>query len=356
MLNISIFLLQFFVFNYIQCFYYTTLEDTSNLYSDKYKILDDFKIELNDPLNFGGSNANTSFPIFIHVQFTHNERLVSLKFIKSLIVTDKQGAHSKSNSIYVIESGKIILKLNDSREYEHYSEVKGRGHATLIKNTKNEVNLYRMIASVFLSGNLEDAAANYEIVPINVITVAENETREFNSEQNLHAILEPKIKKLDKVNSEIVEKVSVISADSISSKTKQHKKRSVNGSPLTLYVEILVVADSSIYEDHKLFADSTDPAIVRSQMRIYYSHVINGVNERFKNSFAHDPDLKIMVVCKNFLFIQNKSDYSLRTGNSSSCMHDKSALDRFSQFMSLKSFPFQFDLAIGFFKYRKIFL
>jgi hypothetical protein len=132
-------------------------------------------------------------------------------------------------------------------------------------------------------------------------------------------------------------------------------KRSVNGNPIPLFVEILVVADSSIYEDHKTFAGSTDPHTVLIQMRVYFAHLISGVNERFKNSLANDPDLKIMVVAKNFLFLRNQSDSQwsnpVYVGDSAAgVVFDQSALNSFNVFMNARRFPFAFDLAIGFFK------
>ena len=37
-------------------------------------------------------------------------------------------------------------------------------------------------------------------------------------------------------------------------------------------------------------------------MKIYYSHFFNGVNQHYQNSLSTDPDLRITIKLKNFLF------------------------------------------------------
>ena len=66
---------------------------------------------------------------------------------------------------------------------------------------------------------------------------------------------------------------------------KQNKfKRAVNGQPVNLYVETLIVTDLTVFEDHKRFAQSTDTNVVFQHMRIYFAHLINGVkNYLYKN-------------------------------------------------------------------------
>ena len=54
--------------------------------------------------------------------------------------------------------------------------------------------------------------------------------------------------------------------------------RAVNGQPLSLYVETLLVTDVSIYNDHVVFSGSTTPATVFQSMKIYFAHVMNGVS------------------------------------------------------------------------------
>lgn len=52
-----------------------------------------------------------------------------------------------------------------------------------------------------------------------------------------------------------------------------------NGQPFDLYVEVLVVTDYTIYEDHQNFAQTTDQNLVFLYMRTYFAHYINGVNK-----------------------------------------------------------------------------
>lgn len=47
--------------------------------------------------------------------------------------------------------------------------------------------------------------------------------------------------------------------------------------PFELYCELLIVTDLSVYEDHKIFAQSTDQNLVFLHMKAYYAHYANGV-------------------------------------------------------------------------------
>ena len=71
--------------------------------------------------------------------------------------------------------------------------------------------------------------------------------------------------------------------------------RSNNGVPFELYLELLIVADTTIYEDHKVYAQSTDENLVLIHMRAYFIHYVNGINQRYVNSFTTDPDMRITV-------------------------------------------------------------
>jgi hypothetical protein len=86
-------------------------------------------------------------------------------------------------------------------------------------------------------------------------------------------------------------------------RTTNNPNRAVNGQPINLYVEALVVTDTSIYDDHSRFLNTTDQILIFTHMRMYFAHLIKGVNQRFSNTFANDPDLRINVVLRNFLFL-----------------------------------------------------
>lgn len=46
---------------------------------------------------------------------------------------------------------------------------------------------------------------------------------------------------------------------------------------MQLTVEVLLVADESVYNDHKRFTGSADQSTVFNSMRAYFSHMMNGV-------------------------------------------------------------------------------
>jgi hypothetical protein len=121
-------LIQLCVVNHFQLrpshgFYYTKFsrDPKKGLPHEKYNVLEDFRIDLDDPLN--DSKDNTSFPIFIHVEFTHAGRFVSLKFIKSLIV-GKKGAHFKSSSMLVLKDEPIENHFNSTNENQNRKKLK----------------------------------------------------------------------------------------------------------------------------------------------------------------------------------------------------------------------------------------
>jgi hypothetical protein len=135
----------------------------------------------------------------------------------------------------------------------------------------------------------------------------------------------------------------------------------VGGKAIPLYVEVLVVADYSAYLDHQTFAASTDPTTVLQQMRVYYAHLISGVGDRFRNSFASDPDLNLVITVKNFLIASTLnsgwqwSDPAYVGDSKLNILYDKTALASFSSFLA-GQIPYQFDVAFGFFEYALFFL
>ena len=52
--------------------------------------------------------------------------------------------------------------------------------------------------------------------------------------------------------------------------------------PNTLFVEILLVTDSSVYNDHERFAGTKDKNTIFMHMKIYFSHLMNGVQALIK--------------------------------------------------------------------------
>lgn len=68
-------------------------------------------------------------------------------------------------------------------------------------------------------------------------------------------------------------------------------------------VETLVVVDTSIYEDHKNYLAVTNQQTILDHIRIYYAHTMNGVNDKYQNSFINDPDLKINIKLVHLLIL-----------------------------------------------------
>lgn len=64
--------------------------------------------------------------------------------------------------------------------------------------------------------------------------------------------------------------------DHQTSKKKKTKKRILD-KPVELYVELLLVTDRTIFEDHKRYAQTDDNDITFLHMRTYFTHYINGV-------------------------------------------------------------------------------
>ena len=58
-------------------------------------------------------------------------------------------------------------------------------------------------------------------------------------------------------------------------------KRSSNGNPTWLFVELLLVTDRTIFLDHQSFLQTNDTDLVFLNMKIYYSHFFNGVSSSF---------------------------------------------------------------------------
>jgi len=77
----------------------------------------------------------------------------------------------------------------------------------------------------------------------------------------------------------------------------------VSNKPVDLVVEVLIVTDPSVYEVHKRFCKTNDKSKIFQHMRIYYSHIINGVNHRFLNSLKNDTEMSITLKLTNFLFL-----------------------------------------------------
>ena len=206
----------------------------------------------------------------------------------------------------------MFLKNN----YKHFSQVNGNGHATLIKNWNNSQistgNPYRIVGTIMT----KSSSFAYDILPVNF----KNDYLTFNSENNDHVIRKRTLLEGDLANE-----------NQLNSKIQRlrkfpRKKRSLIGNPITAYVELLIVTDTSVLNNFKIQTSTSDLNIIFSNMRVYYANAIHSVrfnslmyirrkfstlflflklkvNERYINSLKNDSDLRINIVPKNFLFL-----------------------------------------------------
>ena len=91
--------------------------------------------------------------------------------------------------------------------------------------------------------------------------------------------------------------------DALNNLSKNQKKLKTNGSPLSLYAETLLVVDRSVYDKVAQLTGFSDQDSIFQYMRIYLSHMVNGVNSAYENSFKDDPDLRISIRLANFYFL-----------------------------------------------------
>ena len=135
----------------------------------------------------------------------------------------------------------------------------------------------------------------------------------------------------------------------------------VSSRPNNFDLETRVVTDLSILEQHKIIANTLDNGIAFNNMRIYYSHLLNSVNNIFQKSLSMDPDLRINIKIVHFLFaeIPNHSLWALNSivgmnvkspYNGKETLNSKYALDSFKVYLNNLNFPFTYDIAVGFIK------
>lgn len=48
--------------------------------------------------------------------------------------------------------------------------------------------------------------------------------------------------------------------------------------PIELYVELLMVADHSVFEDHKRFLESNDDELIFANIKSYFAHIVGAVS------------------------------------------------------------------------------
>ena len=77
-----------------------------------------------------------------------------------------------------------------------------------------------------------------------------------------------------------------------------------NKEPIQLFIEYMIVTDSSVFNDQIRFSQTNDTDLLFLFMKSYFAHYVNGINQIFLNSFHNDNDLRITVKLSNYLFLK----------------------------------------------------
>ncbi|RNA12759.1 A disintegrin and metallo ase with thrombospondin motifs 3-like [Brachionus plicatilis] len=305
-------------------------------------------------LNFTLKN-DQAFPDKFRVKFSEFGENFDFEFVKST-------AHRGTDNVYVISNGQPTEYTFKSADlYEKYEQISGDGWATLTRY-KILNNQLRFIGTVYSTRSQNFA---FDIYPV-FTNGSSNYTSDSNkhqikkrsvnsdySSQNLDYIISPET--FAKINNTIR-----FLFQKWSSSRKKTGRVGLDGQPINLYVELLVVTDSSVYDYHRRFIGTDDQSLIFSQMRIYYAHLINGINQRYTNSLMNDPDLKIFIVLKNYLFLTNPADQTWldveNVGDSNFSTYEgkevvitDKTLTAFTNFMNSKTFQFTYDHAVALF-------
>ncbi len=70
---------------------------------------------------------------------------------------------------------------------------------------------------------------------------------------------------------------------------------------------MLIVADQTVFEDHKKYLNINDQNIIFQYMRMYFASFSYLNNLRYYNSLKNDPDLRITMTSVGFIFLTVKS-------------------------------------------------
>ncbi|CAF0730331.1 unnamed protein product [Brachionus calyciflorus] len=343
--------LGFFIFIIVklsECYFheieYDEISTNKNL-----TILKDIKILL--PTNY----ASKRFPDNFNLTFTFNGTF----HFKVFKLTDAKIGDTKlknSYDIYVIDKQTSQpIKYQDELEIsgENYSLTNGEGLSRLIPNN-NTKNPFRLLATIYSN---VDPSLTLDILPSLTVPRRKkrnfpNELKLFDSETYQHIIRERPISHSYYFDNNM--------KSLRKTKIARRQKRSVNGQPILLNVELLLVTDSSVYTNFQRLIASTNSQIVFSAMRHYYAHLINGVNQRYQVSLENDPDLRINIIMTNFLFLTDPNDQQCLSVQSSGDLNfpiykgkETLVIDKtfknFADYMNSKTFPFEYDHAAGLF-------
>jgi hypothetical protein len=213
--------------------------------------------------------------------------------------------------------------------YEIYRQINGDGFATLIKNKLQLKDEFRIIASLvdrdsmfydiipYLKGTLHNLELNYI-----------SRKRRFNSTNGIDFI------DLNNNNN---------NNGNIKINTK------IFNGPVEMYAQVLLYIDISNYNNHAKMADTRDENTILLHILVYYIHFMNGVNQRYANSFSNDPHLRFTIGLTNIivetetpLWYNNSKRFN---SNGLELLDAEEGIRLFRLFLEKQNLKFNYDFA-----------
>ncbi|RNA34108.1 ADAM family mig-17-like [Brachionus plicatilis] len=278
-------------------------------------------------------HENTSnFPQSFSIIINHGHEIhLGAFFPDPLIAIPNINLLNQNDQSYTFNPNKRI-------EYVHYKDVNGNGYATVVKNSSD---------SFFIFGGLTSDYQIFSILPNLNFKRSRRSIKKINHRLFRQNLTDFNVSCQTQLN------------DIIQSKqVKLRSDRIFNGGPLIINVETLAVLDISIFNYYKNLIQSNDLSLILEHIRVYYAHVINSVNQKFQNSLATDPDLRINVRLTNILVASNakESIWTDRShvgdpsfpiyGNREVIIIGK-ALSKLGSYLNSLELNFEFDHAVG---------
>jgi hypothetical protein len=226
--------------------------------------------------------------------------------------------------------------------YEIFKQVNGNGVATLIKNSDDLIesigaeNQFRLIATLY-----DKHANTHDILPYLKVTANKKDLK--------LSYITRKHEMMSHFNNDQI-KLSNNKKENENEIKNKFNNRALNGAPVQMYGEVVLVADQTIYNDHVIFAGTTTQSLVFLHMRIYFTHVMNGVNQRYINSLSSDPDLRLTISLKNILISTSTPTWSASTGvtfEGRDVIIAATALNAFKAEFESQSLTFTYDHAVA---------
>ncbi|RNA07290.1 A disintegrin and metallo ase with thrombospondin motifs 5-like [Brachionus plicatilis] len=305
---------------------------------EKESILDRFRIE-------NKWNGLNDFPQYFEIKFKQNGQVFKHRKYPDIHVIDKDGNPKK-------------YALKKSEDFQHYINLEGNAYATLIKNNNSD-DSYRFIGRIF---SKTEANTTFDIYPVKKV---EN-PKTFNPKNKYYHAIKKRNTKDETKNHSFLNTLKnkdyiVEKKKSLKSANLLRKLTKSGTGQFVLNLETIIVADYSLINEHKRISKSEDLDVVFNNLRIYLSHVMHAVDQKYQNSFKNDNEMKINIFLTNFVFVTDPAeapwvDPSL-VGDPNNPTYDNQdvivatpTIQSFKNYMESKTFPFEYDHAMALFK------